>query len=976
MQVWQTDDGLPNNAITSVVQTRDGYMWVGTFDGLARFDGQRFQVFNPTNTPALDDLRAVSLFEDTGGTLWIGHETGAVTRYRDGHFESTASAATRLSDTVAIGSDEAGQIWALRGNGSADAIDADKRAGSLIEPGTPPTIMWTRNARGQIWVVENGKVARLIDGKWVPLRLNHAEISDYVGAAAASADGGVWLFRENHIRKYSDEHVVEDRGTMLPGMEYVCCSLELSDGTLAVGTVEAGLYLVFKDGSSVHLDRASGLPQNWVRCLYQDREGNVWFGSGSSGLVSIHPTAFSKLTPADQWGGRTVLAVAAGRDGGLWIGTEGAGLYHYRNGSWKQYTVNDGLVNPFIWAVAEDKAGQVWAGNWIGGPYRLKDEKFSRMEGMDTASGTVTSLYPDEGGALLIGSRDGVIEYKGSASEWILKGYNGRTANVVAVLRDEQGAVWIGLAHDGVVRIERGKITALTKAEGLPSNSIECLYSEKDALWIGTSDGGLACLKDHRFTTISAAHGLADNAVHHIADDGLGFLWVTTQRGIQRLAKAELNQYVEGKIPAVTGHLYSKDDGVPTGEYSAGLQAAGCKSRDGRLWFTSSKGLFAVDPTRIQTNTIIPPIVLDSLLVDGKIAPFHSATVAKDIPPDHERLEFRFTALSFTSPNKVRFKYRLEGIDKDWIETGAPRAAYYTHLPPGHYLFRVVGCNNDGVWNEAGASLAFIVAPFFWQTWWFEGFAGLLVLSAVFWIARFFVRRRVQRQMEELERQNAIALERGRIARDIHDDLGGTLTKIAMVSQADHDELRKTPEAAAILTGIYTTAREGIRALDQIVWAVNPEHDSLDSLVSYMQKYAEDYLGAASIRCRQEIPIDVPAWPLRAEVRHNLFLAFKEVLNNTVKHSGATEVSIQLLIESSAFILRIKDNGRGFDRGEDQSAGQDRAASGNGLLNLERRLASIGGRCEIKSVKGQGTEVTFIVLVSEPSIGPLPLSNQ
>jgi len=621
--------------------------------------------------------------------------------------------------------------------------------------------------------------------------------------------------------------------------------------------------------------------------------------------------------------------------------------------------------------VAEDKAGRVWAGNWIGGPYQLENEHFVRAQDRDATTSPITALYPDDqNGTLLIGSRDGVIAYEGEHSRWIFKGRDGHPANVCAVVRDPRGAIWIGLAHDGLARFENGKLRSFEKDEGLLSNSIECLYSEEDALWIGTSDRGIVRLKDRRFSGISVAQGLADNSVYHIADDGLGYFWITTTRGIQRIAKEQLIQCADGSTSAITGRLYNGNDGLPTGEYSDGLQAAGCRSSDGRLWFTSSKGLFAVDPARIQINTIVPPVVLDSFLVDGKTTAANSGAVQKKIPPDHERLEFRFTALSFTAPNKVEFRYRLEGIDKNWVDAGTRRIAYYSHLPPGSYRFHVIGSNNDGVWNIEGASLAFIVAPFFWQTWWFIAAVALSLLSAVAWTARFITRRRVEHRMKELERQNAIELERRRIARDIHDDLGGSLTQIAMTSQVDHEALRGSPQAASVLSGIYKAARDGIRALDEIVWAVNPEHDSFDSLVSYMQKYAEDFLGAANIGCRFSFPIEVPAWPLSAEARHNLFLAFKEVLNNTVKHASATEVSIQLAVQSDAFVLHIKDNGRGFDHARSQPSDSGQIISGNGLANLEQRLASISGRCEINTARGQGTEVVFVAKMSGSAILP------
>jgi signal transduction histidine kinase len=343
--------------------------------------------------------------------------------------------------------------------------------------------------------------------------------------------------------------------------------------------------------------------------------------------------------------------------------------------------------------------------------------------------------------------------------------------------------------------------------------------------------------------------------------------------------------------------------------------------------------------------------------------------VSGALQPDHERLEIHYAGLSFVAPSRVLFKYKLEGIDKDWVPAGDRRTAYYSRLPAGSYRFRVIGGNDDDVWNQEGATLAFTVAPFFWQTWWFLSSCALAALSGVAWSVRFFTRRRMLRRVEELERLHAIERERARIARDIHDDLGGNLTRIALLSQPAREKIRESQHAANVLSGIYSVAHEGIRALDEIVWAVDPQHDTLDSLVSYMGEYAQSFLAAANIRCFLDFPIELPSWPIRAETRHNLFLAFKEALNNTLKHAAATEVRISLSLQPSAFVLVVKDNGRGFARvAQSPAPDETKAMGGHGLPNLERRLAAIGGRCEITASPNEGTCISFIIEAPTPKV--------
>ncbi len=976
IRVWQTEDGLPENVVSSVLQTRDGYLWISTFGGLARFDGERFQIFNSANTPELHDGRISCLFEDAHESLWIGHGTGLITRYRSGQFEAIPSrSVTKLESIHSIGSDEQGRVWAMHESGDLDSPEDGTHLSSFISYSASPSLAWTRNDRGKIWVAENGNLALLAGGKFIPVVLVENRHSNPVVGVASSADGGVWIFGNDRIQKWRGGYWTEDRRTypwVTASMGSIFCALELHDGTLAIGTVDKGLYLIFSDGRSpIHFDQANGLPQNWIRFLYEDRESNLWFGTGSAGLASIHKSAFSILEAPDHWRATGVLSVAPGRDGALWVGTEGAGLYHLFKGQWTRYSETEGLENPFVWAVNEDPAGRVWAGTWSGGPFRLESGHVMHPETIEMAAGPIRAIeYDPKTGGMLVGNHDGLLSIINDHSAWLYKAKNNSPVNVSAVVCDQQGIIWFGFADGGLARLAGDRLSTFEGKNGPAGEGVQCLYPDYDGtLWIGTAEGGIARFKNGRFAQIGVVQGLANNVVIHIVDDGLGYLWLSTLKGIQRAAKDELNRCADGVIPAISNQIYDHNDGLPSIDMD-GLQAAGCKTTDGHLWFTCSKGLISVDPARIQQNHIPPPVVLESLVVDGKSLPLIGEPAPIRLPPSHQRLEFRFAGLSFVAPNKVHFKYLLDGIDESWVEAGSRRTAFYSRLNAGSYRFHVIACNDDGVWNVDGATLAFTVAPFFWRTWWFRTSTTLFVLTSVALFARYLTRRRLQRRFEQLERQHAVERERARIAQDIHDDIGTSLTRIAMFSQPDRAEYDEPQQTASVLARIYSTTDEITRSLDEIVWAIDPRHDTLDSLVSYMGRFAQDLLGTANIRCRLDLPLELPSWPITAETRHNLFLAFKETLNNTVKHAEATEVRILLRLRADAFVLVVKDDGRGFDRGQPSSMKSGRIVSGNGLPNVERRLARIGGHCEISSDLGGGTVVTFTVGIASKARTP------
>ena len=965
IRVWQTEDGLPQNTVVAITQTRDGYLWVGTLAGLARFDGLHFQVFDAANTPCLRDERIASLYEDTRGTLWIGHESGDVTCYRDGRFESF-SKGTHPGDRVqSFAEDEHGWVWLFRQSGLLERADRLNSAATSATDGSSRMLSLTRNPAGRIWIRIEGEASELKDGVVHPIDFGPTLYSSFVRGLGAATDGGLWVVCDQSVRKWADGHWAEIRGRW--GNSDVSLLRELRDGALAIGTMESGLNLMYPDGRTVTFDYNHGAIQNWIRFIYEDREGNLWVAAGSGGLAMIRPIAFGVLNAPDNWQGRTVLSVVPGREGGLWIGTEGAGVYRYWEGEWTHYGEAEGFTNLYIWSLAVDASGRLWAGTWNDGVFRQEEEggRFVRASELEPIGAPVMALRFDlPGHSLWIGTGNGLLQWRDGGKTWHLRNPDGPATTVYAMARDTRDAMWLALDAAGVGRLSGGGLKLFGQNTDPATNSAQCLLADGDVLWVGTQNGGLTRLKDGRISSISIEQGLVSRAVCHIEDDGLGDLWLSTHHGIVRLTKGELDRCANGESATVAGQTFDRDDGLPTLEYSGGLEAAGCRTGDGLLWFTSNKGLVSVNPAALLLNPLPPPVVVEAMYVDGRMAEVGGASrLAPRLPPAHQRIEFRFTALSLTAPNKVLFKYRLQGLDESWIEAGDKRTAFYSHLAPGHYRFQVIACNNDGVWNTDGASLAFTVEPFYWQTWWFRSLAVLLAATGVGLIVRFQTRRRMQLRLDELEYERGIERERTRIAQDIHDDIGTSLTRITMLSQSVRAETGQPAKTAVVLERIHDAALEVTHTLDEIVWAVNPRHDTLDSLVNYVSRLAQETMNEAGIACRIDLPMNLPPWPLKAQVRHNLLLAFKEVLNNILKHARATEVHVSLALQEAAFAITIQDNGSGSAVPFAGTPVPNRNLGGNGLENMRRRLAQIGGSCEVQAAPGQGWRVVFTICV-------------
>jgi signal transduction histidine kinase len=656
------------------------------------------------------------------------------------------------------------------------------------------------------------------------------------------------------------------------------------------------------------------------------------------------------------------------------VGSEGAGIYRFLDNEWKIFGESTGLSNLYVWSVSQDARGCMWAATWGGGVFVQAGGHFVRPPGLENVTAPMAATLQAADGTTWIGTSSGLIRYQDGRVKSYGEKEGLKLPDVRAIAEAPDGTIWFGMLGGGLGKLHHGVLSQFQKSSGLASDYVQCLKLAPDGtLWIGTYGSGLIRLKNGKFSRISTAEGLPNNFICAVQDDERGDFWISSHNGIFRVAEKLLNDCADGQTNRVTCLSLGIGDGLPSVECSGGLQPAACKLADGRICFPTSKGLVMLDVGDREINELPPPVVIEDILASDRLLADNPGTDARlKIQPGQHRFEFHFTGLSFVTPEKMCFQYQLVPWDGDWVNAAkGKRVAEYSYIPPGSYTFRVRACNSDGVWNQEGASVALVVLPHFWQTWWFYSLETLAAAGMVASVVWYVSRRRMHRKLEAAQRQQAIERERTRIAKDIHDHLGANLTRISLLSQSAHGELENPAQAATQLDRIYETSRELTRAMDEIVWAVNPQHDTLDSLASYLGNFAQDYLGSIGLRCRLEVPLQLPHWPITAEMRHNVFLAFKEALHNIVKHSGATEVTVVLVTDEHGFQLAARDNGRGFD----SAAVATRPRRGNGLKNMQHRLEKLGGRCEIHTAPGAGTEIAFLISLSLSAHQNLPAGN-
>jgi len=1010
IDAWDTEKGLPDNFVTSLVQTPDGYLWIGTYNGLVRFDGSRFVVFKPANTPQLGHERIIKLFLDAQGALWINTYDGSLTSFYHGAFTLEWNGKKQgVSDAWLVASSPQEVIFAFRQGlllrrprwGNAQ----DWRA--LNPPGNPPGAYYCQDGGGMVWCSTlNGQLWQLRDGAYqlaptagLPGREIHWLGTDLAGQLWVATEKGiaVWTggqFENRTPAEDADLNVAffsftPDGGMLVAGngrlrklwggkwtrefdawpdlmQEQQLQPTVYPDHDGGVWRVSRGLgvFHITPGGVTQQITVADGLPGDHTTCGLEDREGDFWVGLGNGGIARFRKKYFDTVAPPGP-PARPVMSVCEDAAGALWLGAYGGGLNRWEEGCLTNFPMLTPTPGSFVFSVCPEPSGRLWVSAG-------KEDWFAfeggQMRPPPVAVHGVKSIFVDREQRVWLGRKDGVACWaEGRLREW--NSHNGSIAQPVrALAEDPRGELWMGCDDGNVYRFNGSAPQAVRLPEFAGQQAVWALLADTDgSLWIGTSDAGLLHYADGQFTRFLARDGLPDDLICQILDDGLGNLWLGTHHGIGRVGKAALRAFAAGQAATIAGTVYDRADGLPTLQCSAMYQPAAWRGHDGRLWFATTKGLVTVQPRDIVLNSRPPPVVVEEFLADGKLLRPAAGGGGPDlagpvvISPGKQNFEFHYTALSLVAAEKINFRYQLEGFDAGWVNAGNRRWVQYSYLKPGNYRFRVRAGNNDGVWNDAGAALDLRVLPFYWETGWFKLSVLLVLIGLIAAFVRHHGRQAFRREVERLEHQRDLEQDRARIARDIHDHIGSGLTRISLLNEL---LLGEPPGQLAYRVGQITGVTcELMRAMDEIVWAVNPKNDTLESLMNYVCDYAGEFLRPAGISLRLRVPARLPAWSLTSEVRHNLFLAVKEILNNIVKHAGASEVLLELKLNDATATLEIQDNGRGLSRETAGAApaGGRSLAGGNGLDNLRKRAAAIGGQCRIHSERGGGTRIGLVL---------------
>ncbi len=978
-RAWQREQGLPENYVRALAQTRDGYIWVGTDEGVSRFDGVNFFSLGPQE--GFQGGPVQTLFGDSRGALWIGSVGGGLSCWQAGKLRRFTVHDGLPSDSVtALAEDSDGRIWVGTQAGLVVWQDGDLTplSGAGMFSGNPITTLYCDH-NGTMWVGAAGvgifswhgkKFVELRDPSLDRLLQDpHCLLVDqqgriWIGAGDAFVlcrDGDQW--RRFGVPRHLATH-------------YISGLAETPDGTVWAGSVGEGLF-EFKSGKLVAVNASSGLSDNLVEALLVDREGKLWVGT-HGGLNRICPKKVSVLSHNEGLDYGVVQGLAEVRPGVMWA-AQPDGVYQWDGRMFRHLALNASTPQePSVSALLATRDGSCWVAGTRGLFHFKNPQAAEELGGVPALTNlSISALVEDLKGGVWAGTREGSL-WHFVDGKWQAQTNCPRSHAITAIAPDADGALWVGTEGDGLYQIGEGKHSQCEKLSGLPGGWIRTLFLDaQGTLWIGTDGDGLSRLRDRHIATFTMREGLPDNTISQILEDDDGNLWLGGDRGIFRVKKRDLEDLAAHKIPAVYPQIYGRADGMLSEECTSGFFPAGLRTKAGLLWFPTLKGIVVVDPHHILSSPA-PAVALEQVLVDGvpnlpiptqassgvnaKPEMGTAPTESLRLAPGRHTLEFRYTGLSFDAPERVRFRYRLEGLDPDWVDAGTRRVAFYSFVPPGNYRFQVVACNGDGVWNQDGADLSLTVLPHFWQTWWFVG-GGVLGMCIVgVGSVRVVEKRRLRQRVKRLEQERALERERTRIAQDLHDIMGAKLCRISFLSEHARRCESVPLDLQEEIRSMSDDSREVLQSLDEIVWAVNPQKDTLDHLVSYIGQYAQEYFRRTGIECELEVPARLPVQPLSSQSRHHLFLAVHEALTNILKHSKAGRARIVMACRDAEFEIAVSDNGTGFDPVSSESNSASSAAGFcNGLGNMRRRLTELGGRCLIESQPGHGTTIRFVL---------------
>lgn len=973
---WTTENGLPQNSVSAIVQTPDGYLWLGTFGGLARFDGMKFTIFNSGNTPALRSNRITVLHVGRDGVLWIGAETGEITRFHDGAFNFFAripADATGNKTIRTIYQDRAGSLWVgaekqgltrFVGGNPARAEFYDERHG--LPPDTVNSVCEDRD--GSLWVCATGGLASFQEtpegrGQFtIYLRRDvndKTNLSDHLIRIRLHPEGGFWLLTQNTLGRFF-------KGNFTPYLNYshnrdsVAGLSDQANGDLLFSYSQDRIFRIGQAGESAVTESKLDETKSFtVFSLLEDLEGNLWMGTIGDGLIRLRPRRVRMLNSASglpDTGGGPVLEDFRGD---LWIGTMD-GICRLSGGNLTtllSQAARKQKEGSKIGALYQDRAGNLWIGR-DNGLTRHRNGRFTEYPLWGT--GFVSAILEDRQGQMWLGTWDGLAQFHDGQVKMYRQSDGLVNNDVKFMLEDRAGALWLGTPL-GLSRFQNGAFTNFTTDQGLSNNYVRAIHEDQDGtLWLGTYGGGLNRMRDGRITHITTKHGLLDDFISRILVDDDDHFWLLGNRGVFQVSRRALNEIADGQRQAVTGIVYDATDGMNPSEAQGGFQPAGWRGSDGRFWFPTIRGVAVVDPN--LTSRLAPPAIIERVLLDGAELNLRQPI---EIPPGKGNLEIHYTGLSLGKPEHVQFSFKLSGLDDEsWGNVGGRRTAYFPQLQPGQYTFSVKAFSPDGVWSEREANLHFIVRPPFWRTAWFlallvMGLAGLM-LTGYRWRVALYRARIAQQEAFARQLIETQDHERARIAAELHDGLSQSLVIIknralsSLKAPDDHERaLEQLREIAEASTHTIDEVRE-------IIYDLHPVQLDRLGLTEAIGEMLGEIAETHGLEISSEFD-DINRL-LSKDSANNLYRIVQESLNNIIKHAKAEKVAVLLKVHTGSLALTVKDDGQGFVPAETQNHAR---RGGFGLTGIVERARLLGGESLIESAPGRGTTVSVTLPLKE-----------
>ncbi len=962
---WLRDSGLPDNSVTCLLQTRDKFLWVGTRAGLARFDGNEF---NRIIDRAGHALRITCLCEDTSASLWVGTQdagmfvvSNATLMPLSGRLQFTNQ------DITSITQDTHGDFWI----GTSDGLVRIQNGAATrfgVADGLPDDFISAIHCArsGTLWVTTRQGICELQQGHFMRLDVQTQGLGPHPEFLGVYEDdqANVWVFGDTFLVNLKDGKRLNNfRGGDIAS--YRIWSLcEGRDGRLWISTSGQGIFS-FANGHFTPVAFRDRMLSSDVRTVLEDDSGNIWLGTFGGGLVRMRQRLGDVLGESSGLPAAAATCAVTAPDGRLYVGFLQGGLYYGNRNRFEPVGRKSGFeTENLVTSLCVDRTAALWIGTYGDGVYQLGESTsrhWTTAEGL--ADNVVSALCADLAGRVWLGGRSGNLQRIDGNTLAVFDQANGLPGSAITCLSANGNEVLVGTESGNVLCSEGGAVIPLT-ATKLPGKAIRALFKDGHGrVWIGADNAGLMCVAGDQARQYDGSDGFPDTDVRGLVEDTHSNIWVSAARGIWMIQGADFSAALPSAINSQ--QFYAEATGLPAARLPGSPQAAAANDK---LYFVSGQGLIELNPGASVDNNRDLRVSLQQVSLNNAPLAINTplAGTVLELPSPMHSMEFRFTAVDLGFPEKLHFQHLLEGFDSGWVDNGNERVVDYGRLPYGRYRFKIRVSRGDNNWYETNHPFAFQLEPPWWRSYGAVALYAVIGLGLITLGIRQIFHRRFRRTLTRLTQQQAMEKERMRIAQNMHDEIGSKLTRISFLSEL---AIRGKETAGENIVSIATTSRKLLQTLDEIVWAVNPQNDSVEYLAAYFGHYANEYFQSTDVSLNLKIPDNLPDVPVSSECRHNLFLAFEEALGNVLKHSRATRVRVEMQFAPPHFTIVIEDNGCGFTPPGDACETPYKPVNGlkrvgNGLRNMKKRLDEIGGSYQIDSLPGRGTTVTLQLFLS------------